>query len=235
MFNRDFPEEWFTYINEQLNEIGASIIDVKIYIDEMKSFHTYLHIQSDSTFFRYFIAQAISGEKALYLDCDLVVNTNLDGLFKIELGEHYILACLDNLALAVRNERVFNAGVMLINLPRWRNENIAEQALTLTAQMQNNLDKIPDADQSILNILFKDKWLELNYTYNYQIGGEYIFRKNNALHLLTRKENEIPAIMHYNTEFKPWKLNMDLPFRDFYWFYYKLNWKDIINHHKEFN
>lgn len=231
LFNRDFPKEWFDHINEKLNVFGSSIQDIKVYVDEIKDFYTYEYIQSDSTFFRYFIAQIVNGEKALYLDCDLVVNINLDSLFNVDLGDNYIAASVDDIAQAIRNVRNFNAGVMLINLPRWRDDDIAQKALTLTEKMQGNFDEIPDADQSILNILFQEKWLELPCSLNYLVGGEYLYRTENELHLLKRKDDEIPFIIHYNTEYKPWKLYDDLPLRNYYWFYYNLNWADIIQQH----
>lgn len=231
LFNRDFPEEWFIDLNKKLSEVESSIQNIKVDIDEIKNFNTYLHIQSDSTFFRYFIAEVVHGEKALYLDSDLIVNINLDCLFEIDLGNNYIAAGVDDLAINIHNVRNFNAGVMLINLALWRNEGIAYQALNLTERMQSNLAEIPDADQSILNILFEEKWLELSPSFNYLVGGEYLYRLHNALHLLQRKEDEIPHIIHYNTQYKPWKLYEGLPLSDYYWFYYELDWQDIIQKH----
>jgi len=52
---------------------------------------------SIATFFRMLIPELlpVEIEKAIYLDCDLVVKGNLTDLWQIELGENYVLAAQD--------------------------------------------------------------------------------------------------------------------------------------------
>lgn len=225
LFNPDFPKEWFTHINQKLSEFGCNMQDVKVDISTLKDFPTFQHIQSEATFYRYFIADIVTSEKALYLDYDLIVNGSLDVFFNLELGENYIAASVDDLGLNAGNRgKCFNAGVMLINVPLWKNIGVSAKALALSKEIIHN---VPDADQSILNILFKDRWLELDNNFNYLVGAEIYYVNRNLPNLMRRKENEVPLVVHYNTGNKPWKLKYDLPLRELYWKYYFLDWAEI--------
>lgn len=229
LFNPDFPREWFLSLNERLSQFGCNIQDVKVDVSELKNFPTFQHIQSEATFYRYFIADVVKSEKALYLDYDLVVTGSIDPYFDLDLGENYIAASLDDLGLYISSRgRCFNAGVMLINVPLWKQEGLSGKALSLSKEI---IHQVPDADQSILNILFKDRWLELDNHFNYLVGAEIEYIKRNITELIRRKEKEIPLVVHYNTAAKPWKLIYNIPLRDLYWKYHFLDWSDIVKKH----
>lgn len=61
----------------------------------------------------------------------------------------------------------FNSGMMFINNKRWREENMAQQLVELT---DRELANVTEGDQSILNLMFEGKKLDLEDTYNFQIG-----------------------------------------------------------------
>lgn len=228
LFNPDFPTEWFTYINDKLSAFNSDMRDVKINIASLKDFPTFEHIQSEATFYRYFIADVVKSEKALYLDCDLVVNGSLDAYFDLELGENYIAASVDDLGLNAGNRgKCFNAGVMVINVPLWQKTELSRTALSLSKEI---IHQVPDADQSILNIIFKDRWLELDNYFNYLVGAEIFYRNRNLPELMRRQENEIPLIVHYNTGNKPWKPLYTLPLRELYWKYHSLDWSEVLEY-----
>ncbi|QLB14537.1 hypothetical protein A6B39_03245 [Mannheimia granulomatis] len=229
LLNPDFPKEWFSSLNEKLSKCGCSIRDVKVDLDVLKEFPTFQHIQSEATFYRYFIADIVKSEKALYLDYDLVVNGSLEPYFNLELGENYIAASVDELGLQIGDRgKCFNAGVMVINVPLWKEDGISGQALSLSKEI---IHKVPDADQSILNLLFKDRWLELDNNFNYLVGAEVYYINQNQTELIRRKDNEVPLIVHYNTANKPWKPIYGLPLRELYWEYYSLDWSEITQCH----
>lgn len=228
LFNNNFPNEWFDNLNGKLERINCKIKNIKIIRDELKSFPTYQHIQSETTFYRYFIADLVEAEKALYLDADLVVTGSLDPFFDIELDTKPIAACIDELGLFVGGEKGFNAGVLLVNIPVWKQKGVSNLAMHLSNLI---IDKVSSADQSILNILFKNDWLELKNYFNYLVGFENLLKTNNLSVLITRKENEVPLIVHYNTSNKPWKELYDLPLREQYWYYHNLEWNDIYLRH----
>ncbi|OOF43969.1 MULTISPECIES: glycosyltransferase family 8 protein [Rodentibacter] len=231
ILNRELSSEWFSHIRAFLEKINCEIFDIKIEYNELKKYSTLPHISSDSTYFRYFIPEFIDSDRVLYLDCDVIVNGSLNSMFEIELGGYFLAASLDNLAHDFHNQdNAFNAGVLIINNQLWKKYDTHQELLRLTEQYGH---KISDSDQGILNLLFEGKWVKLTHNANYLVGAEYIYIKNNLTQLILRPENELPLILHFNTEFKPWLPIYDLPFRDIYWFYYSLPWQDIITKHQE--
>ncbi len=46
-------------------------------------------------YFRYFISEFVKEDRALYLDCDMVVHRNIDSLFQKDFEESYIIAVPD--------------------------------------------------------------------------------------------------------------------------------------------
>ena len=52
---------------------------------------------------------------------------------------------------------------MLINNRLWKQEEVCKQLIEMTNELQ---DKVIQTNQSILNILFKDRWLALYFKYN---------------------------------------------------------------------
>lgn len=229
LLNRDYSKEWFDYLNANLQPLDSEIIDIKIRSKAIKNYKTLKHISSDSTYFRYFIPELINEDKVLYLDCDVIVNGSLTPIFKIDLKGYFLAACLDSIAKNYNEEINFNAGVLLINNRLWKKHDIANAAIELSNQYVNQL---PDGDQSILNMIFKDKWLRLNQTVNYLVGAEYMYLKNEHFDLIARPKGTVPLVLHFNTACKPWLPLYDLPFREYYWFYCHMTWHEIHQHHK---
>lgn len=226
LLNRDYSSEWFKYVNSYLKLLNSEIIDIKISSEIIKKYQTYSHISSDATYFRYFISDLINEDKVLYLDCDIIVNGSLDPLFDIDINNYFLAAVSDDIAQNIHGRsNDFNAGVMLINNKLWKEYKICEKSIDLSNQYEGQM---PDGDQTILNLLFKDNWLELHHIVNYQIGGEFIYSNIGRHDLIKRKSGEIPIILHFNTENKPWLPIYNLPFREYYWFYYQLSWNEIL-------
>ena len=81
VINPDIPHEWFINLNQYLSQIGSQIVDKKInqeYLNDVNS--TFKGIKNIA-FARILIPELIKEDKVLYLDCDIVVNANLDELF----------------------------------------------------------------------------------------------------------------------------------------------------------
>ncbi len=233
ILNKDFSLEWFSELNKPLSLINCQVLDLKIENETLYKYKTADHISSESSYFRYFIPDLIPEDKVIYLDSDIVVTNKLDELYYLDLEQYYVAAVLDNLALQLFNNvsNHFNAGMLVVNNKLWKKEHICSKALALTEMLSSSL---PDGDQGILNILFRDKWLPIDTNNNYMVYEEYCYLKNNMVHAILRKNNEIPLIIHFNGPVKPWLPYYDLPLREHYWFYYKLNWTDIIaQHHDE--
>ena len=111
-----------------------------------------------------------STTKALYLDSDILVLDDLAELWRTDLQGRPLAAAVDSHS-AVNAQRIglqldssdaspgghyFNAGVLLVDLPKWRSEQISERALDYLTE--NPLSLM--ADQDALNIACRGMWKE---------------------------------------------------------------------------
>lgn len=117
-------------------------------------------------------------QKVIYLDVDMIVQADISALWKVDLQGH-ILGAVRDLADTVScswsgipnykelgmdpDTRYFNAGMMLIDAPRWRKEKIA---LKVLQTLHDNLAHINLVDQYGLNIVFENNWLEMDKRWN---------------------------------------------------------------------
>ena len=224
VFNDDLPSEWFLLMRNRLKVIGSEIVNVKKTAHNLRDFHLPNAILSYAAFFRYFIADEVQEDRVLYLDSDTIVNANLDDLFTLDLQGYAIAAVQD-----FNHEgwlTTFNSGVMLIDAKKWREKNSTQSLLELTAQHHEHVY----GDQGVLNMYFGDQWLHLDKEYNFMVGLDQF------LHLSGNKEwyqsdyygNYEPKIIHYTSESKPWTHMTLTRFRKLWWFYYGLNWNDVL-------
>ena len=224
VFNDDLPSEWFQLMRNRLKVIGSEIVNVKKTAHNLRNFHLPNAILSYATFFRYFIADEVQEDRVLYLDSDMIVHSKLDDLFTLDLQGYAIAAVQD-----FNHEgwlTTFNAGMLLIDAKKWREKNSTQSLLELTAQHHEHVY----GDQGVLNMYFGDQWLHLDKEYNFMVGLDQF------LHLSGNKEwyqsdyygNYEPKIIHYTSESKPWTHMTLTRFRKLWWFYYGLNWNDVL-------
>lgn len=153
------------------------------------------------TYYRYAIAEWFPElDKALYLDCDLVVNGPLKELWQTDITD-YICAGVPDLWIEniyykpeigmSLDELYINAGVLLLNLKKMRAEHTGLLLSQATAQPPY---KIKFQDQDIINLVCRGKIKALPEKFN--------FTTENAFkHPDQRAE---AAIIHYTGERKPW-------------------------------
>ena len=219
IFNSDFPTEWFQLMNKRLSVLNSEIVNIKITDDTISHFHLPTPHLSSAAYLRYFIPNFVFEKKVLYLDSDIIVTSSLTALFDIDL-DGYPLGAVPDIPTT---DEEFNSGVLLIDTDMWRDENISRQLFELTIAHHEHVY----GDQGIFNILFKDRWKHLGLTYNLQVGqdGHRHYLGDFGWYGLF---DGIPNIIHYTTENKPWKHFRFNRFREIWWFYYGLNWNDIL-------
>lgn len=107
----------------------------------------------------------------------------------------------------------FNSGVMVLNLRRWREESIDRKLL---ACLRQNAAFVWCWDQYALNVVFAGQWGQLPMWWNqgahvfeYPDEGYSPIEQNEFLQV-----RDDPAVIHYTTEFKPWKFEPFHPLRD---------------------
>lgn len=136
-------------------------------------------------------------DKIIYLDCDIVVRDSLADLFNLDISDNYFASVIDISAQKHAGrlglKTYCNAGVMLIDAKKWRQDNITKK---LFEWIEANNEKIVLHDQDILNAA-----LENNI--------EYLDEKWNTLYLTRsldkNKEKWSSAkIIHYIDKKKPW-------------------------------
>ena len=189
------------------------------------------------TYTRLFLHKILPGlDRVLYLDGDILVNSDLVELFKTDLGECSIGACkstgldLDNISSL--KQKVFNeksAGGEFGNMYTYLTDYIGFKDEELTTYFNagiilfnlkksaSKLDLAQDMlskkylwhDQDILNKLFKNDTLILDPKYNvYQKDVEEFFIKN----------SKMPDIIHFaGPNDKPNRIMTNIGFSD-YWF-----------------
>lgn len=220
LINSDFPNEWIKQINKRLEKFDSEIINCRVTSEQISRYKTDI---SYTVFLRYFVADFVKEDKALYVDCDLVVTKNLDDLFATDLQDYPLAAIRDFGGRAYFGREIFNAGVLLINNDLWKQEQMTQRLIDLTNEWH---DKVDQADQSILNMLFENKWLELDFDYNH-----IVIHKQFTDYQLPEGQ-EYPAIIHYLSHRKPWKDLAAQTYRDVWWYYHNLEWTELgQNHH----
>lgn len=159
---------------------------------------------SNIVYARLIIDRLVGNEagRVLYLDCDMLVRDDVGWLFDLDLKGNSIAAVRDTIGAFItggrdlRNNRdifdpadcYFNAGMVLIDLEKWRDADILgrmEEAYA-TGVMQRIY-----YDQDLLNLIFRGHWLELPWRWN-TIDARHAHEGLN------------PAILHYTGDNKPW-------------------------------
>jgi len=219
IFNSDFPTEWFQLMNKRLAVLNSEIVNVKITDDTINHFNLPTPHLSSATYLRYFIPNFVSEKRVLYLDSDIVVTSCLTLLFESSLDAYPVGAVPD---LPTSSE-IFNAGVLVIDTDMWRKENISKKLVDLTVEHHEHVY----GDQEILNMFFKDRWKQFDLTFNLQVGAD-AHRYYMGDYDWYESFEGVPCIIHYTTENKPWKHYRFNRYRDIWWFYYGLNWNDIL-------
>ena len=227
VLNQDIPQEWFSRLRMYVQEIGGDLIDCKLIGSQytMNWSNKLPHI-NHMTFARYFIPDFVTEDKVLYLDSDLIVTGDLTDLFELDLDENYLAAARSCFSAGIG----FNAGVLLINNKKWQAENVRQKLIDLTEKEHEN---VAEGDQSILNMLFHDSYIEINEKFNYQIGFDQGAAEQGHTWILEKSINPLPKILHYISQDKPWNQFSVGRLRENWWNYSFMEWSYIVSTWKE--
>ncbi|MCO5321153.1 MAG: glycosyltransferase family 8 protein [Microthrixaceae bacterium] len=181
-----------------------------------------------ATYFRLFLADVLPQcrGRVLYLDVDVLVRRDVTALWDLDVHDN-ALAAVQSVHypfVATRGAvndwrklgldpatRFFNAGVMLVDLERWRGADVKRSALSYLES-----DSLGGgADQEALNVALSGRWEALTPTWNQQTP---LLSDHHGAHLIF-SEGEIdearsdPAIVHFQTRPKPWHRGCTHPWR----------------------
>ncbi len=194
--------------------------------------HTSHHITRD-TYLRLFAAEVLPEtlDKILYLDADLLVLGDLGPLWEIDLSEYTLAAArepfqstrLEALGLP-SNAPYVNAGVLLLNLARWRS---TEALKRLSDYIEQEGDRLEFHDQDAINAVLKGEIKVIDYRWNVPARLWRLPRGEVTLDPeAVKRAMRSPAILHYTTMRKPWLFVMPTPHKGLYWRYlHRTPWK----------
>ncbi len=215
---------------------SKKIEPIRVPATVFKDYFISIHL-SHSTYFRYLIPDLLPEgiERVLFLDSDLIIHGDIGELIALDFktrDDEYDLFAVDHhfnsegledmeLRFGSSFNKYFNAGVILINLRRWRERKISG---ILCRNTETFMDRLKYHDQDILNYTFNNRWGLLDDIYNYR----EIARYND--HIKTAK------IIHYSGDSKPWHYLNDHPGKYLYWHYLKKTpFKGFVPNDKTFS
>jgi lipopolysaccharide biosynthesis glycosyltransferase len=178
-----------------------------------------------ATYYRVLIPQLLPDVgMALYLDADLVIDGDITPLLSTDLGDRAVGVCRDPIGCAVRGRPdYFNAGVMLMNLRRWNELDIARRVVAFGAGRRD----AEFEDQDALNLLLRPEhvmWLDQAYNALVSDRARPEFREGVARAL---GAIEVPKIIHFAGVSKPWHAWFSSPLKAKYADYVRRSpWSD---------
>ena len=215
IINEDFPKEWFIQLNSRLGDFDSEIVNCRVTSDQLAHHKTDI---SYTASFLYFISDFVEEDKALYLDCDVLVTKNLDDLFDTDLQDYLLAAVRDYGQKVYYDQEIFNIGVLLINNRVWKQEQMTQRLIDLTNEWHDKADQV---DQLVLNKLFENRWLELDFDNNYIVDHKQFTDYK------LPKSQDYPGVIRYLSNRKPWDNLGIQAYRNVWWYYHNLEWTEL--------
>lgn len=178
-------------------------------------------------------------DKALFLDSDLLINGSLKPLDDLDLGDNIVAGvcevsvlirnlCYEDSTLLEKCKNYINYGVALFSLANWRKHNGDERIRQCIANAEAPFRV---AEQSILNLAFKDYTLKLPLKYNYStylhgIPYEKMSKWYQRRRVFSEDEyceaEKAPIIIHFIGDYfnRPWYENNICRYKEVYMNYY---------------
>jgi len=251
IFTEGLSSDNVSVLKNQSEKYGGNLEIITVYSDVIKKMPMPScasdHI-SVATYYRLFVSSLLPAdiERIIYLDCDIIVRGDLSVLWAMDIDRYALAAVYQNnewsdgadswnrLSIS-RNTGYFNAGVLLINLKYWRDNNVEERLLGYIA---NNYDLIHSHDQDTLNAVLGNEMCPLDCSYNFlpnfymnMLELSFPDKVDYAQKIPIVKKN--PTIVHYVYKPKPWESGCNHPLRKEYYKYLNYTpwkgWKPKIN------
>lgn len=184
--------------------------------------HKTISGESLTTYSRLFLPSLLPSDvnKVLYLDCDGLILDSYKHLWDMDISDYFCAGVLDAMSdsllecLGYDNEVSYvNAGFLLINLEKWRENNVEEKFIEFLSENQG---KFFFHDQGVINNVFSDKIKILEPKYNLQYYFQfYDYRLAKKFKAINRdyyskevldESRKNPVFVHFcgPDEFKPW-------------------------------
>ena len=159
-------------------------------------------------------------DKVLYLDCDILIEQSIRKLWEIDLQGKTIAALMDAFSKYYRmninlepNDIMFNSGVMLIDLKKWKEHEIEQKLMKFIASKNG---KIQQGDQGALNAVlsketfcFEPKFNSVTIFYDFNYEDMMTYRRPPRFYTKQQVQEAVdhPVLIHFTTSFlsrRPW-------------------------------
>jgi lipopolysaccharide biosynthesis glycosyltransferase len=188
---------------------------------------------SIASYARLFLSTVIpeAWDRILYLDCDTIVRDSIMDFWKVNLEGYMVAGVRDTVdsfflkKIGMKPEEYYvNAGIILINLAGWREQNLEKRFMDFIKQFNGN---VPHHDQGTINGVCRNKKYIVSPRYNatsniYSFSAKTIKSIYFMDSFYSQKELEEakknPAILHFTTGLvgRPWEENCSHPMKEEY-------------------
>ena len=203
-------------------------VDVKKQIKSFMSRITLRDYYTCATYYRFFIMEMFPQyDKAIYLDSDIAVVGDISKFYNYQIGNKLLGAVQDEvlyinepfalysqLNVGVPTNKYFNAGILLMNLKQFREQDIYNKFIKLLM-----VKSFPVAqDQDYLNYLCYGKVRLFPLAWNKNPFHTPLFN------------DKLVKIIHFKMAWKPWKYDGIL-YEEHFWKYAKMTefYQDILD------
>lgn len=177
---------------------------------------------SVSQYARLFVSTLLPKDlnRVIYLDCDIIIKQSIKKLWTVDLEGKTIGALMDAFSRYYRmnidlnpEDIMFNSGVMVIDLIKWKENNAEKRLLEFIAKKKG---RIQQGDQGALNAILSKETYCLNPAFNsvtifYDFSYEEMmqYRRPPQFYSKEMVENAVenPVLIHFTTSFlskRPW-------------------------------
>ena len=261
-------EDNVSFVNKKIMQFYAKKrdIDLTFYhittksFDEGRYFYNYVTRITPIAMSRILLPSLLPQDlkKVIYMDSDILVTTDLKPLYDIDLGSDFAGMITNNQPMTYEifkfGHQYYNSGVILIDLEKWRKDNIQEKMISYLKNNYQNFDYVkPESgsiypkfmypDQDLINlILFNrikkldDKWNMQFFAVNSLVPDDF----KGVIHFIGVGKpwlNPPKLLNSYKMYYKNWDSSPLVMFRPFCW--YKLRrddkfylYKDIVKLYK---
>ncbi len=201
------------------NKIGK-LISIKFNLDI--NFPIKIDYISKETYYRLYAPYILPNDidRILYLDSDIICRGNILDFYNTDFDNNIIVGIENfdasnykyNIRLELeKDNKYINAGVLLINVNKYKKQFKVEDFNNFISKNSNILDY---QDQDVINTMFYKKIKTTNNNYNFQITNIIGYEYN-------------PILVHYTHKIKPWNENYNYPNKAKY--YYEFLEKKNVN------
>lgn len=212
----NISEENKEKINKYKREnIEIEFVNLNYYIEKVKDKLYTRDYFSMTTYFRLFISNLYPQyNKAIYLDSDIVLLTDVAELYMQDIGDNLVGAVADDIiqqnevfqeyvekVVGVASYKTyFNAGMLIMNLDELRKTDFQGKFLYLLETVKYSVVQ----DQDYLNRICKGRVKLLDKSWNVMPNA-------------TKDINEADIkLIHYNYQYKPWHYD-NIPYAKYFW------------------